>query len=249
MSGTPHAEHPHTPRPPAIVGPGGLIHPSSRQPLPPEPPLYQFGRHPCRIFTSVWFDFKVYGVHHMPEHGGVIVASNHQSNLDPVLLGVQNPRTLSYMAKASLFDKPAFAWMIRSLNAFPVRQGEGDVGAVKETIRRLQEGHAVVIFPEGSRSKDGELRKLLPGVALVVRRAEVPVVPAVIDGSFDAMPKGSKGIRQVAIRVQFGPPMFLSDLKGSQIVPALESTMKQMLADLRAKEPVLQRAWRLRNGK
>jgi 1-acyl-sn-glycerol-3-phosphate acyltransferase len=215
---------------------------NAQQELPPEPPLYQFGRMPCRIFTTLWFDFKVYGAQHVPRRGGVLIVSNHQSNLDPVLLGVQNPRTLSYLAKSSLFTNRAFGWMIRNLNAYPVRLGEGDVGAVKETIRRLQEGHALNIFPEGSRSVDGEIGPLQAGSALIIRRAGVPVVPAVIDGSFDAMPRGSTGIRRVPIRVQFGRPMQLHEMKAAHITTLLEITLRKMLETLREREPVLQKA-------
>ncbi len=70
--------------------------------------LYTLGRVPCRFFTTLWFDLKVYGAHHVPKHGGVLIASNHQSNLDPVLVAVKLHRPLSFLAKASLFEKPAF---------------------------------------------------------------------------------------------------------------------------------------------
>jgi len=81
----------------------------------------------CRVVTTLLFDLKVYGSHRFPREGGVLLVSNHQSYLDPLLLGVRLPRTLSYMAKASLFKIAPFAWFIRSLGAFPVRQGEGDI--------------------------------------------------------------------------------------------------------------------------
>ena len=112
--------------------------------------------------------------------------------------------------------------------------------ALRETIRRLQEGHALNMFPEGTRTRDGEIQEILPGIALIVRKAGVPVVPAVIEGSYDAMPPGSKRIRPVPIRVVFGPAMQLGDLKGAQIVKKLDETLRTMLADLRQRDPVLQ---------
>ena len=210
--------------------------------------LWNVGKIICRIVVSRYFDLKVYGAHHVPKSGGVLLASSHQSYLDPVLLGVKLNRPMSYLARSGLFKNPIFGWLIRNLNAFPVRQGEGDIGAVKETIRRLQEGHALNIFPEGTRSRDGELQKIESGIALIVRRAEVPVVPAVIDGSFDAMPPGSKMIRPAPIRVAFGPVMEVAGMKGGQIVKKIDETFHAMLADLRQREPILQEALRRRHA-
>ncbi len=187
----------------------------------------------ARIVCTILFDLRVYGDRHIPRKGGVLLISNHQSYLDPVLLAVGIDRPLSYMAKSQLFKHRAFAWLIRSLNAFPVEQGAGDVGAVKETISRLQDGHVLNIYPEGSRSEDGEMLPLEKGAGLVVRRAKVPVVPAVIDGSHRAWPKGKKMFRPAKIRVMFGPAMDLSGLGRDEIMQKMESTLHQMLADLR----------------
>ncbi|HEX5243352.1 MAG TPA: lysophospholipid acyltransferase family protein [Tepidisphaeraceae bacterium] len=188
----------------------------------------------ARIVCTILFDLRVYGDRHIPRKGGVLLISNHQSYLDPVLLAVGIDRPLSYMAKSQLFKHRTFAWLIRSLNAFPVEQGAGDVGAVKETISRLQDGHVLNIYPEGSRSEDGEMLPLEKGAGLVVRRAKVPVVPAVIDGSHRAWPKGKKMFRPAKIRVMFGPAMDLSGLGRDEIMQKMESTLHQMLADLRA---------------
>ena len=94
-----------------------------------------------RIGTTLLFDLKTFDRHNVPRNGGVILAANHQSYLDPVLVAVHLRRPVSFMAKSELFTNRYFGWLIRTLHAYPVRQGEGDVGAVKETIRRLQEGY------------------------------------------------------------------------------------------------------------
>jgi len=198
--------------------------------------IYRLGRMPCRIYTSVAHDLKVYGVEHVPLSGGMLLASNHQSYLDPVLLGVQLPRPLSFFAKSELFENRYFGWLIRNLNAFPVRLGGGDVGAVKETIRRLQDGHALNLYPEGSRTETGEIGPMLPGIALVVRRAGVPVVPAVIDGSFQAWPKFKTFPRPYPCRVMYGPPMHLADLKAGEIVKRIDVTLRRMFDELRERE-------------
>src|SRR6476646_1280256 len=130
----------------------------------------------ARVLTTLHFDLKVYGLHNLPRAGGVLIVSNHQSNLDPVLLAVRLDRPLNYIAKSELFENRFGGWLLRSvLNAFPVRQGAGDVGAVRETLRRLQEGHALNIYPEGGRTEDGRIAPLEKGVALIVDRAKVPV--------------------------------------------------------------------------
>jgi 1-acyl-sn-glycerol-3-phosphate acyltransferase len=196
--------------------------------------VYRVGRMICRLWTTLWFDFKAYGARHVPRRGGVLIVANHQSFLDPVLLAVKVPRPFSFLARHGLFDNRYFGWLIRSLNAFPVRQGEGDVGAVKETIRRLQEGHALTLFPEGSRSSTGEIGPVQPGVGLIIRRAGVPVVPAVILGSFEAWPRDRKLWRAYPVRVMYGPPMDLKDLKASEIVQRIDTTLRTMFDELRA---------------
>src|SRR3982751_3264621 len=157
---------------------------SRRGPAPRESIPFKTAQAICRVFTSVYFDLKVWGIEHVPLTGGVLLVSNHQSFLDPVLLGVRLPRSLSYMAKSELFHvNPAFAWLIRSLGAFPVRQTGSAAGAIKEAVERLQTGHALNIYPEGGRTEDGEIARIEKGVALVIRKAKVPVVPAAIDGA------------------------------------------------------------------
>jgi 1-acyl-sn-glycerol-3-phosphate acyltransferase len=187
----------------------------------------------ARVLTTLMFDLKVYGRENVPEMGGVLIVSNHQSYLDPVLLAVRLDRPLNYIAKSELFENQFGGWFLRSvLNAFSVRQGHGDVGAVKETIRRLHEGHALNIFPEGGRSEDGEIATLQKGVALIVRRAGVPIVPAVIVGSFRAWPITRKIWRDAPIRVCYGPPMNLAGLDRDQIIATIDRTLREMFEEL-----------------
>jgi len=203
--------------------------------------IWRFLQMLARWVCTMLFDLRVYGARNIPPTGGVLLVSNHQSYLDPVLLAVGIERPLNYMAKSELFRNPLFSWLIRSLNAFPVEQGAGDVGAVKETINRLQQGHVLNIYPEGSRTEDGKMLPLEKGVGLVIRRAKVPVVPAVIIGSFKAWPKRNKMFRPAPIRVMYGPPMDLAKFGRDEIIERLEVTLHQMLADLESgkvpKEP------------
>ena len=198
-------------------------------------PLWKLAQALVRILTTLLFDLKVYGRRNVPPAGGVLLVTNHESYLDPALIGAQLWRPISYLAKSELFENRFFGWLIRNLYAFPVRQGAGDVGAVRETIRRLQEGHLLNIFPEGSRSETGEMLPIEPGVALVIRRAGVPVVPVAIDGSFEAWSKHRKVPRAHPIRVVYGPPMDLADRKPAEIVRIIDTTLRRMLDELHAR--------------
>ena len=212
-------------------------------PLTERPPhIRSFAWKCCQVFArimcAVMFDLKVYGAQNVPEQGGVLLVSNHQSYLDPVLLAVKLGRPMSYLAKSELFKNSVFAWLIRSLNAFPLKQGKGDKGAIEETIRRLQEGHLLALFPEGTRTEDGNLRPMQRGAALVVRRAAVPIVPVVLDGSFQSWPKGCKMFHSHPISVMYGPALDIEGLKGDAVIALIESTLRRMLDELRKRTAI-----------
>jgi 1-acyl-sn-glycerol-3-phosphate acyltransferase len=199
------------------------------------PPLvWKFVQTLFRIYFSVFFDLKAYGVKNVPHHGGALMVSNHQSLLDPPLLGVRVKRPMSYMAKSELFKHGWFAWIIRRLGAFPVRQGAGDVGAIKETVARLKEGRMLNIFPEGGRTEDGEIQPMQSGVALVVRRAGVPIIPVAIHGSYEAWPKGERFFHRHPIRVVYGPPLDVTGMKGDDIVRLIDRSIRTLFERLRS---------------
>src|SRR4051812_40898438 len=166
-----------------------------------------------RIGTTLLFDLKVWGARNVPQRGGVLLLSNHQSYLDPVLLGVRLERPIAYMAKSELFEGSRFfTWLIRSLHAFPIKQSSADVGAIKQAIAKLHEGNILNVYPEGSRTSDGEIGPILPGVALILKRAKVPIVPVVVDGSFKAWPRWRKIFRKHPVRIMYGRPMKIEGL-------------------------------------
>jgi 1-acyl-sn-glycerol-3-phosphate acyltransferase len=194
--------------------------------------MWRILRMPARFLVCFMWDLKVYGRRHVPERGGVLLLANHQSYLDPVLIAVYLQRPVSYLAKSELFHHRWFSWLIRSLNAFPVKQGAGDIGAVKETIKRLREGHILNVYPEGSRTSDGRIGPMQPGAALVVRKAGVPVVPVVIEGSFHAYPRNSRLFRSGRISVMYGPAMDLRGLDARQVTQKIDQTLRSMHAQL-----------------
>jgi 1-acyl-sn-glycerol-3-phosphate acyltransferase len=196
--------------------------------------LWKLAQVLVRLWSTVWFDLKVWGIRNVPRTGGVLIVSNHQSYLDPPILGARIPRPMSYMAKSELFEHRVLAMLIRSLGAFPVRQGAGDVRAIKETVHRLQEGRVLNIFPEGSRTETGEIMPLEPGVALVARKAGVPIVPAAMIGSYEAWPKGKKMFHRHPIRLVFGPPLDVKGMKSEQVLRLIDSAIRKLYDGLRS---------------
>jgi 1-acyl-sn-glycerol-3-phosphate acyltransferase len=197
------------------------------------PPLWKFAQCVARIATTCCFDLKVYGERHVPRKGGVLLVANHQSYLDPVLIGARLSRPLNYIAKSELFENPHAARFLRFLNGFPVHQGTTDIAAMRETINRLRAGKALAIFPEGSRTNNGELLPIERGVSLVIRRAKVPVIPVVIDGSYEAWPMDRPMFRPWDIRVQYGPAMQLANKSEPEILSIIGNTLRDMLQQLR----------------
>jgi len=195
----------------------------------------------ARIGTSTWIDLKVHRKHHVPRTGGVLLVANHQSFLDPVLVAVRLDRPVSFLAKSELFENRYLKWLITNLHAFPVRQGKGDVRAIKETVERLQEGHVLNVYPEGHRTEDGELGVVQPGIALMIRKAGVPIVPVAIIGSFNSWPRSAKLPRAGHVRVLYGPPIDVSGLKASEVVTLIHQTLAALLEELYVMHPEVAR--------
>lgn len=179
-----------------------------------------------RVFVSTFMamigGWRATGFRNMPETGGVLLVSNHLSHLDVILLGIGLRRPLNFVARSTLFFPP-LGLLIRSLGAFPIqREGMGASG-MKETLKRLRSGGVVTLFPEGTRSRDGELAPLKSGIAVLASRAGVPVVPAGIAGTFRTWPRGRLLPIARPLRVHYGPPIMPSDLEGldSQAVTEL----------------------------
>ncbi|HEY8665048.1 MAG TPA: lysophospholipid acyltransferase family protein [Tepidisphaeraceae bacterium] len=199
--------------------------------------LWKFLQGFCRIMCARLFDLKAYGMENVPKQGPAILASNHGSYLDPVVVGVPLVRPVSYFAKSELFSNHYGNLILRNLHAFPVRQGEGDLGAIREAIGRLKEGHMLNLYPEGSRSEDGRLQPVEPGLALVARRSGAPIIPVAINGSFHAWPRGQMVWQAHPVQVMYGPPLEIHGLKADAVARLLSGTWEKMLVELRAKHP------------
>ncbi|MFP4105496.1 MAG: lysophospholipid acyltransferase family protein [Phycisphaerae bacterium] len=169
---------------------------------------YRFMRMLTRIsLVSLW-RIRAFERHHEPSDGGVLYICNHQSFLDPMLMGMALSRPMNYMARDTLFKQPVFKKLIESLNAFPVRRGTADTRALKEATRRLRKGRQVVLFAEGTRTPDGRIQPFLPGVAFLAQRAAKWSVPVLIEGAYEAWPRNNKLPRPGGhIIVQYGKPI------------------------------------------
>lgn len=172
--------------------------------------IYFIGWSLFLIFFKLYLGFRVVGRDNIPRNGAFIIASNHVSYIDPILLGTSVNRSLNYMARESLFLKRFPGWVMRKLHAFPVSRDNGDLSAIRESIGILNSDKPLVIFPEGTRSKDKALRRPKPGIGFIVARTKVPVIPAYVSGSFDAMPGGVKSIKRYPVRIYIGKRMDFS---------------------------------------
>lgn len=154
------------------------------------------------------FRLEVVNAGLVPATGPVLLVSNHVSVLDPPLVGGAAPRPLVFMAKEELFRIPLFGRLIRALNARPVRRDGSDMRALKAALAVLAEGHAVLVFPEGTRGEEGgTLREGKPGVGMLAVLSGAPVVPVFVSGSGAALPRGRALPRPTKVRVSFGPPL------------------------------------------
>lgn len=179
---------------------------------------------------------RAYHRERIPAKGGVLVIANHQSYLDPILAALPIGRPFNPMARDTLFRNPLFSALIRSLYAFPVRRGKADMNAVKEAIRRLRQGRIVLMFPEGTRTRDGSILPLQPGVVLIAQRAGVPILPAVIDGAFEAWPRRRLLPSPHPIRVIYGRPVVVNsgqDVTAEEVTQKLHEQMIQLQKEVR----------------
>ncbi len=168
--------------------------------------FYNVGRHILRPFYNLFWPSRIRGEENIPSEGGFILCANHVHLRDPLFLAVRlKKRHFYFLAKAELFENPFLRLVIgeKGLGAIPINRGHSDLGAVREALRIIKEGHGLGIFPQGTRSRDNSPTPMLTGTALIAIRAGVPILPVYIDAPY-------RMFRHVDIRV--GKPVDLSDV-------------------------------------
>jgi len=165
--------------------------------------LYSIVRGFFRIILQLFFGLHVEGRDLLPKHGPFIVASNHVSNLDPIIVGAGCPPRLCFLGKEQLFRNKLFGAALRGVDVIPLKRTKSDVFALKKAIRLLQKGKAVGIFPQGGRSESFDRAR--SGVGFLFQKVNCPIIAARVFGSDIALPKGSNRLRLNKIRIVFAP--------------------------------------------
>jgi 1-acyl-sn-glycerol-3-phosphate acyltransferase len=172
----------------------------------------------------------VIGGKNVPRDGGVIVAANHVSYLDPPVLGVALKRRPTYIAKEGLFRIPFIGRIVRGC-CFPVKRDKPQPSMIKEAVSRLKGGGVLVLFPEGSRSIDGNFLDAKRGIGMIAGMSAVPVVPTLIEGTDRALPVGAKLIRPAKMKVVFGNPLTISGKEADKV--SQEKISKEIMDSIR----------------
>jgi 1-acyl-sn-glycerol-3-phosphate acyltransferase len=166
--------------------------------------MYFLVRNFLKLFLVIFMGFMVNGAEKVPKKGAFILASNHVSHFDPPAMASASPRMVHFMARRTLFDNWLFRQVIGRCGLIPVKRGEADIGAMKTAIRLLKSGEPVFLFPEGTRSETGEMQEAQPGIGYLSLMAGAPILPAYVDGTDKALPKGAKRITRTRVSVYFG---------------------------------------------
>lgn len=200
-------------------------------------PSYWLGWAFFRVSYALLFGWRAYNRERVPMTGPVILASNHASFLDPPLVGIPLKRPLNYMARDTLFRYPGVGMTLRSWQAVPVdREGGGGAG-LKAILDRLLKGGAILLFPEGTRCKDGQLQPGRSGIGLAVIKSNAPVVPVRVFGTFDAYGRRHRIPRRHRIAVKYGTPMLFTELRAEARTcskPRLKQIYQQIADEIMA---------------
>jgi 1-acyl-sn-glycerol-3-phosphate acyltransferase len=183
--------------------------------------LYSFAKAVVYGALKPVYRFEVIGREHFPTDGGVLLCSNHIDNLDPPVVGINAPRPVHFMAKEELFKVPALGKILPHLNAFPVKRGMSDREALRKGLGTLKEGKVLGLFPEGTRSKTGQLGKGLAGAGFFALRSKAHVVPCAIIGPYKPFSK---------LKVVYGKPIEMKELRDRKA--SAEETTEFIMAEI-----------------
>ena len=179
-------------------------------------PLYWLSRGCVYFCLLLKYRLRISGREHVPARGGAVIAANHCSYLDPpVLAGCSNRRIVHFMARDTLFSNPFARWFFPRVGVIALDRTKGDLGALKKAIATLKDGQVIGLFPEGTRSPDGQMREAKGGIGFLIAKGDVPVVPLYISGTFAAFPKGADKLRPGRLVARFGPPISPEEIRAA----------------------------------
>lgn len=168
---------------------------------------YGMARAVSKMITYATFRMHVRGLENVPANGPALLLSNHQSFLDPVLVGVPISRRIHFVARDSLYSNALMQALMRICLTIPIKRGSADLTAIKEILRALKEGHVVGLFPEATRTKDGTIQPIKPGFGLLVKKSKAPIIPAALEGAYECWPRHRKIFTPGEIAVKYGKPI------------------------------------------
>ena len=197
---------------------------------------YLLGYSLSKAIAKTFFRYRVVGAENIIENGPCIIAANHCSYLDPPLVGIACRRAIHYLARKSLLDLPVLGPILPELNVIPVDRKNADRSALMGAIRVVRHGGAVLIFPEGTRSADGELQPARPGLGMIAAKTGAPVVPVHVAGSYAAFPKGARMPKPTPVEVRIGQPV-CPTLRPSGERPDYEAVSLQVLDAIATLKP------------
>jgi 1-acyl-sn-glycerol-3-phosphate acyltransferase len=192
----------------------------------------------CTSVVCSLYRVRACGMSNVPKKGPVLVICNHQSFLDPIFSQSWIFRNFYFVARESLFEIKFFGALISSLYTIPVKRGQADVSAVKSIIEKLKQGLPICLYAESSRTSDGKIDDIKPGFSLLSRRSGAKVVPAVIDGAFEAWPRTRKFPKISKVAVSYGRPFSaeqVTELGDKEFARLLTGKLRQMQNELRSK--------------
>ncbi|MCX8107386.1 MAG: 1-acyl-sn-glycerol-3-phosphate acyltransferase [Verrucomicrobiae bacterium] len=189
--------------------------------------IYRVGHVIFRAIGRWYFNWEVQNPDRVPPSGAVVLASNHVSYLDPPLIGAAVSREIYFLGRASLFRNPWAAKLLRAVNCFPVDRERGSPGGLKAVIELLRNKEAVLLFPEGTRTPDGQLHPAEAGIGLLVVKTGCPVVPIGISGMYEAYNRHMKFPKPGKVRISFGTPLDFTAIR-----PAADKLTKSELKKL-----------------
>lgn len=167
---------------------------------------------PLRILFAVWLRYRARGTEQIPAVGGGLVLANHQSFLDPLMIGLPLSRPVSFLARDSLFKVPLIGLILKNTYVKPINRENASTASIRETVQRAEQGFLCGLFPEGTRSTSNEMGEFKPGFIALARRLDLPIYPVGIAGTHLALGRGSCLLKPYRVRVVFGPPILPAEI-------------------------------------